>query len=141
MRLEFVRIEEANDLINQLIEHHPHAIFVTDNQFKIKFFNKAFQKLAEREKQKILDHEFCETLGCANRGRIVGEENMFCKRCQMRELMSGANLSELEIIRDFSINNEYVTKRLHITTNRVVMGGQKYRLVIIEDKTQKHYTG
>jgi hypothetical protein len=29
MRLEFVRIEEANDLINQLIEHHPQAIILS----------------------------------------------------------------------------------------------------------------
>jgi len=138
MRLEFVRIEEANDLINQLIEHHPHAIFVTDINFKIRFFNKSFQKLCEREKQKIMDHEFCETLGCAVRGKLVADDNKFCKRCQMRELMSGANLSELEIIRDFNIKNEYVTKHLRINTHRVVMDNQKYRLVIIEDKTQKH---
>jgi transcriptional regulator of aromatic amino acid metabolism len=138
MRLEFARIEEANDLLNQLIEHHPNAIFVVDSYFKIKFFNKSFQKLCEREKQKILDHEFCETLGCANRGKNVVEVNRFCQRCQMRELMSGANISELEIIRDFSINNEYVTKHLRINTHRIIMDNQKYRLVIIEDKTQKH---
>ena len=50
MRLEFVRIEEANDLVNQLIEHHPQAIFLTDHDFKVKFYNHAFQKLTKRMK-------------------------------------------------------------------------------------------
>lgn len=56
----------------------------------------------------------------------------------MRELLSGGNLSEVALIREFYINNKIVTKHLHIDTHRVVMHGQKYRLVVIEDRTQKH---
>ncbi len=139
MRLEFVRIEEANDLVNQLIEHHPHAIFLTDHEFKVKLFNKAFQELTKSDKGDILDHEFCEIMGCTRRGKIVDESTKFCKHCQMRDLLSGSTLSELDMIQDFVIHNKVVTKHLYIKTYRLVMVGQKYRLVVIEDKTQKGY--
>ncbi len=138
MRLEFVRIEEANDLVNQLIEHHPNAIFLTDNDFKVKYFNQSFQKLTQSDKRNIIDHEFCEIMGCTERGKIVERNDNFCKRCQLRELLSGSNLSELVLIRDFQIRNKVVTKHLHIDTHRVVMNGHKYRLVVIEDRTMKH---
>lgn len=138
MRLEFVRIEEANDLINQLIEHHPQAIFLTDHDFKIRYFNKAFQKLSKSEKGEILDHEFCEVMGCTQRNKFLEKDDTFCKHCQFRELLSGSNISEMVLIRDFFINNKVVTKHLHFDTHRVVMNGHKYRLVVIDDRTQKH---
>lgn len=138
MRLEFARIEEANDLVNQLIEHHPQAIFLTGHDFKVRYFNKAFQKLTKSDKGDILGHEFCEIMGCTQRNKLVNSANNFCKICQMRELLSGSNLSELTLIRDFNIHNKTVTKHLHIDAHRVVMNGQKYRLVVIEDRTQKH---
>ncbi len=138
MRLEFVRTEEANDLVNQLIEHHPQAIFLADHNFKVKFFNKAFQKLTKSDKGDILNHEFCEIIGCTRRGKLVEADNSFCKHCQMRELLSGSNLSELVLIQDFIIRNKVQTKHLHIDTHRVVMNGNKYRLVVIDDRTQKH---
>ena len=138
MQLEFVRIEEANDLVNQLIEHHPQAIFLTNHNFKVKYFNKSFQDLTESDKGDILGHEFCEIMGCTRRGKVITHDDNFCKRCQMRELLSGSNLSELTLIRDFVIRNQVVTKHLHIDTHRVVMNGQKYRLVVIDDRTQKH---
>jgi len=138
MRLEFARIEEANDLVNQLIEHHPQAIFLTDHDFKVKYFNKAFQKLTKSDKGDILGHEFCEIMGCTQRGKAVDRKDNFCRVCQMRELLSGSNLSELVLIRDFYIHNKIVTKHLHIDTHRLVMNGKKYRLVVIDDRTQKH---
>lgn len=138
MQLEFVRVEEANDLVNQLIEHHPQAIFLTDHNFKVKYFNKSFQKLTKSDKGDILNHEFCEIMGCSQRGKAVENNDAFCKRCQFRDLLSGSNLSELVLIRDFFIHNKLVTKHLHIDTHRVVMNGQKYRLVVIDDRTQKH---
>jgi len=138
MRLEFARIEEANDLINQLIEHHPQAVFLTGHDFKVKFFNKAFQKLTKSDKREIIGHEFCEIMGCTQRGKAVERNGNFCNICQMRELLSGSNLSELVLIRDFYINNKVVTKHMHIDAHRVVMNGQKYRLVVIDDRTQKH---
>ena len=64
MHLKFVRIEEANDLLNQLIEQHPNAIFISNQNHKIEYFNKSFQKLADREKHEIIGKEFCETFGC-----------------------------------------------------------------------------
>ncbi|HPE77626.1 MAG TPA: hypothetical protein PLC80_16145 [Draconibacterium sp.] len=138
MQLEFVRIEEANDLINQLIEHHPQSIFLADNNFKVKYFNKSFQNLTQSDKGDILEHEFCEIMGCTRRGKVVGGTDNFCKHCQLRELLSGSNLSELVLIQDFVIHNKVVTKHLHIDTHRVVMNGVKYRLVVIDDRTQKH---
>ena len=140
MRLEFVRIEEANDLVNQLIEHHPQAIFLVDHDFKVKYFNKAFQNLTKSEKADILEHEFCEILGCTRRGKLVFKDERFCKYCQIRDLLSGASLSEMSMIQDFIIHNEVVTKHLHIDTHRLVMNGVKYRLVVIDDKTQKVLT-
>lgn len=138
MRLEFVKINEANDLLNQLIEHHPQAIFLTDHDFKVKYYNKSFQNLTKSDKGDIIDHEFCEIMGCTQREKVVPRESNFCSHCQLRELMSGSNLSELSLIRDFIIRNKVVTKHLHIDTHRVVMDGSKYRLVVIEDRTQKH---
>lgn len=138
MRLEFVRIEEANDLINQLIEHHPQAIFLTDYDFKVKYFNKSFQKLTLSDKGDIIDHEFCEIMGCTQREKITATPSNFCKRCQLRELLSGSNLSEMVLIRDFVIHNKIVTKHLHFDTHRVVMNNKKYRLVVIDDRTRKH---
>lgn len=138
MRLEFVRIEEANDLVNQLIEHHPQSIFLADNNFKVKYFNKSFQNLTQSDKGDILEHEFCEIMGCTRRGKIVDKTDTLCKHCQLRELLSGSNLSELVLIQDFVIHNKVVTKHLHIDTHRVVMNSVKYRLVVIDDRTQKH---
>lgn len=138
MRLEFVKIEEANDLINQLIEHHPQSIFLTDHDFKVKYYNKSFQNLTKSDKRDILEHEFCEIMGCTQRDKVVASNNSFCNHCQLRELLSGSNLSELSLIRDFIIHNKVVTKHLHIDAHRVVMDGHKYRLVVIEDRTQKH---
>jgi len=138
MQLDFARVEEANDLVNQLIEHHPQAIFLADNKFKIKYYNKSFQQLSKSDKGDILGHEFCEILGCTRRGKPVEHSDAFCQHCQIRELLSGSNLSEINLIRDFVINNKVVTKHLHIDTHRVVMNGVKYRLVVIDDKTQKH---
>ncbi len=138
MRLDFARIEEANDLVNQIIEHHPQAIFLADHNFKIRYFNKSFQQLSKSDKGDILEHEFCEIMGCTQRGKLVEQNDVFCKHCQIRELLSGSNLSEINLIRDFVINNKVVTKHLHVDTHRLVMHGEKYRLVVIEDKTQKH---
>ena len=138
MQLEFEKLEEANGLINQIIEHHPQAIFLTDHDFKVKYFNKAFQRLTRSDKGDILGHEFCEIMGCVHRGKPWGHSDNFCDICQMRELLSGTNLSELVLIRDFYIHNEIVTKHLHIDAHRVVMHGHKYRLVVIDDRTQKH---
>lgn len=138
MRLEFVRVEEANDLVNQLIEHHPQAIFLTDHDFKVKFYNKSFQQLTKSDKGDIIDREFCEIMGCTQREKLNPKNDGFCKRCQLRELLSGSNLSEMVLIRDFVINNKVKTKHLHVDTHRVVMDGQKYRLVVIEDRTIKH---
>jgi len=140
MRLEFVRIEEANDLVNQLIEHHPQAIFLVDHDFKVKYFNKAFQNLTKSDKADILEHEFCEILGCTRRGKLVYKDERFCKYCQIRDLLSGASLSEMSMIQDFIIHNQVVTKHLHIDTHRLVMNGIKYRLVVIDDRTQKVLT-
>ena len=138
MQLEFVKISEANDLINQLIEHHPHAIFLTNHDFKIKYYNKSFQDLTKSDKSDILEHEFCEILGCTQHEKTVPRKDNSCDHCQIRELLSGSNLSELSLIRDFIIHNKVVTKHLHIDAHRVVMDGHKYRLVVIEDRTQKH---
>lgn len=137
MRLQFVKIGEANDLLNQLIEHHPHAIFLTDINFRIKYFNKAFQQLTKADKGDILNHDFCCVMGCTQRDKLVPLENKSCQHCQFRELLTGSNLSALTLIRDFLIHNEVVTKHLHIETHRIVMNGQKYRLVVVEDRTQK----
>ena len=138
MRLEFVRIEEANDLVNQLIEHPPQAIFLTDNKFKVKYYNHAFHKLTKCDKGDIVGREFCEIMGCTQRDKLNPQNDGFCTRCQLRELLSGSNLSEMTLIRDFVIHNKVKTKHLHIDTHRVVMNGQKYRLVVIEDRTIKH---
>ena len=138
MRLEFMRIEEANDLINQLIEHHPQAIFLADHNFKVKYFNKSFQNLTQSDKGDILDHEFCEILGCTRRGKIIDRTDNFCKHCQLRELLSGSNLSELVLIQDFIIHNKVVTKHLHIDTHQLVINGVKYKLVVIDEQSQKH---
>ena len=138
MRLEFVRIQEANDLVNQLIEHHPQAIFLADHDFKVKYFNKSFQNLTKSDKGDILEHEFCEIMGCTRRGKIVDQQSNFCKHCQMRELLSGSNLSELTLIQDFVIHNEVVTKHLHFDTHRLIMNGVKYRLVVIDDRSHRH---
>ncbi len=138
MQLDFARVEEANDLVNQIIEHHPQAIFLADHNFKIKYFNKSFQQLSKSDKGDILDHEFCEIMGCTRRGKQITQDDTFCKRCQLRELLSGGNLSEIVLIRDFVIHNKVVTKHLHIDTHRLVMNGEKYRLVVIDDRTQKH---
>jgi transcriptional regulator with PAS, ATPase and Fis domain len=138
MRLEFVRIEEANDLINQLIEHHLQAIFLADSNFKVKYFNKSFQKLTQSDKGDILGHEFCEIIGCTKHGKLDVPIDNSSKHCRMRELLSGSNLSELVLIQDFIIKNKVVTKHLHVDTHRVVMNGIKYRLVVIDDRTQKH---
>jgi len=135
MRLEFARVEEANDLLNQLIEHHPQAIFLTDHDFKVKFYNQSFQDLTKSDKVDIIDHEFCEIMGCTQRDKFAVNGTNFCKHCRFRDLLSGTNLSELELIRDFEINNKVKTKHLHIDTHRVVMDGNKYRLVVIEDMT------
>lgn len=135
MRLEFKRIEEANDLVNQLIEHHPQAIFLTDHDFRVKYFNRSFQKLSKSDKRDILGHEFCEIMGCTQREKITAKDSGFCKRCQLRDLLSGSNLSELVLIRDFVINNKVKTKHLHIDTHRLEMNGTKYRLVVIDDRT------
>ena len=116
MRLEFVRIEEANDLLNQLIEHHPQSIFLTDHDFKVKYFNKSFQDLTKSNKGDILEHEFCEIMGCTQREKIVANNSNFCKRCQLRELLSGSNLSELVLIRDFVIRNKVVNDRYPTAT-------------------------
>lgn|SRR5690606_17050280 len=137
MKLEFQRLGEANDLVNQLIEHHPFGIFLSDSTFKIKLFNKSFQDLTKREKHEILDHEFCEIIGCTNHGNGSLQTNHSCKKCQMRDLLSEGNLSELSLIRDFNIKNKMVTKHLHIVAHKIIMGGVKYQLVVIEDKTQK----
>ncbi len=138
MQLEFIKIEEANDIINQLIEHHPHSIFLTDNELKIKYFNKAFQNLIKRDKRDILDHEFCDIMGCSQREQMGEKSTKYCINCQLKDLLSGANMSELVLIREFVINNKVVTKHLHIDAHRVIMDGQKYRLVVIDDRTQKH---
>ncbi|SHE68448.1 PAS domain-containing protein [Mariniphaga anaerophila] len=137
MKLEFQRIEEANDLVNQLIEHHPQAIFLTDQNFKVKYFNDAFRKLSESDKGDVLEHEFCEIFGCTQRGKKIDAKDSFCARCRIRELLSGSNLSELELVRDFYINNRMETKHLHFDAHRVVMQGLKYRLVVVDDRTQK----
>ena len=132
MQLEFVRIEEANDLVNQLIEHHPLSIFLIDHDSKIKFFNKAFQKLTKSDKGDILEHEFCEIMGCIKHNKSFDTTNI-----QLKELLSGS-ISELTLIRNFNIHNKEVTKHLRIEAHRVIMDGHKFRLVIIEDRTQKH---
>jgi len=137
MLLEFVRIDEANGLINQLIEHHPHAIFVTDQSLKIKYYNKAFQAFTRGKKSDILDRDFCEVIGCNDGEKVHGYPDAPCLGCQLRELVTGASLSEMELIRDFYIHNKKVTKHLHIDVYRVVMKGSKYRLVVIDDRTQK----
>ncbi len=135
MHLEFRRVEEANDLLNQLIEHHPHAIFLTDHDFRVKFYNKAFQELTKRDKGDIIDHEICDIMGCTEHEKLEAQAgNGHCSHCQLREMLSG-NLSEMVLIRDFIINNKVRTKHLHIDTHRVVMDGHKYRLVVIEDRT------
>lgn len=138
MRLEFVKISEANDLINQLIEHHPQAIFLTDHNLEVKFFNHSFQKLCKRNKGDIIGHDVCYIMGCMECEKITDDIKVHSKKCQMHELLSGSNLSEFVLIRDFTINSKVVTKHLHIDTHRVVMNGQKYRLVVIEDRTVKH---
>lgn len=138
MRLEFVRLGEVNDLVNHLIEHHPYSIFLTDNDFKIKYFNKSFQNLTKSDKGDIIDHEFCEIMACTERGKSNIKGVSSCNNCQLRELLSGANLSELVLIRDFVIHNKTVTKHLHIDANRVIMHGHKYRLLVIEDRTHVH---
>ncbi|MEN8116089.1 MAG: PAS domain-containing protein [Bacteroidota bacterium] len=138
MKLEFVRIEEANDLVNQLIEHHPQAIFLTDHNFKVKYFNKSFQKLTKSDKDDIIGHEFCDIMGCTDKEKFYDAENNICKNCQLRKLLSGSSLSEVVLIRDFCIHNKVVTKHLHIDTHRVVMDGSKYRLVVIDDRTGNH---
>jgi len=135
MRLEFVRIEEANDLINHLIEHHPYAIFVANHELKIEFCNNSFKKLVDREKHEIIGKEFCEALGCIYRGNIIDIESQYCKKCRMREMLSGSSLAELDLIRDFKIHNNTTLKHLYFTVNRVVMNGKKLRLVEVEDRT------
>jgi len=138
MRLEFCKVEEANGLLNQLIEHHPHAIFLTDHDFKVKYYNKSFQVLTESTKSDIMDHEFCEIMGCTQREKLMDRKDDLCKHCQLRDLLSGSNLSEVELIRDFVIKNQVKTKHLHIDAHRVVMDGHKYRLMVIDDRTVKN---
>lgn len=135
MRLEFVKVEEANDLLNQLIEHHPHAIFLADHDLKVKYFNHSFQNLCKCGKGDIIDHNFCKIMGCMECDKLNDNNEEHAKKCQMHELLSGSNLSEFVVIRDFMINNKIRTKHLHIDTHRVVMNGHKYRLVVIDDRT------
>ncbi len=138
MRLEFVRIDEANDLLNHLIEHHPHAIFVTNHDFEIEYSNKSFQKLAKREKHEIHGKEFCHTMGCIYEESALNPEKSICKTCRMRDILSGSNISELDMIRDFKIHNEVVTKHLYMESSRIVMNGKKLNIVILEDRTNNH---
>lgn len=138
MKLKFRTLEEANDLINQLIEHHPQSIFLTDSNFKVRYFNQSFKDLAQSDKNDIINHEFCEILGCTQRDKMSAKDNGFCTHCRLRELLSGSNVSEMALVRDFLINNEVKTKHLHINSHRLVMNENKYRMVIIDDRTHKH---
>ena len=137
MHLEFQRIEEANDLVNLLLENHPFPLFVANADFKIVFFNHKYMELTHKTKHEIEGHEFCETLGCMQRGELVKNDTGFCKHCQARELLSGSGMSELELIREFVINHEKVMKRLFIRSYKIQHKGEPLKLVLIEDRTSK----
>lgn len=136
-------LKESNEFLNSLLDNINSAVFLVDENVKVRSFNNSFQTLFGKESDDILGKLCGNALGCVFAVREEKDcgSTIHCNKCYLRSNLLHALIEKVpakrEIMeREFYIGGSYVNKILQYSTKYINYDSMKMILVIVEDVTE-----
>lgn len=139
-------LNESNEFLNILIDNISSALFIIDENYKVKNFNNTLKILFNKDEDKFLDHICGNALGCMftrtnDNKEVACGTTEYCQDCILRASFIESFTKNIityhkKLIRHFYINDKKTLKYFEYTTKKISYKKEKMILVIINDVTQ-----
>jgi len=143
MTLKIKNLKDSSEFLNILFDNINSALFIVDNEIKVREFNNAFSLLLNRRAEDIIGKLCGNALGCAftvDENALCGEAS-YCKQCDLRKSLIFGFTKQVptdkqHLLREFYINGVKVPKHFLYTTRYIVFDGKEMILMIVDDITE-----
>lgn len=143
MKLQIESLKESNDFLNILFENITSALFILDENVRLKSVNDSFSVLFQKREEEVLGKYCGNALGCfftVDEKRDCGSTS-FCGTCKLRENLLKTMTQEVPVTkqilaRDFVIKGKREVKYFSYSTRYIHYNGEQYILVIVDDHTE-----
>lgn len=144
MRFEEFNQEDILHLFNVITKEGDQLLFLVDHALRVQYMTQAFSHYFKLEVSDIIDREFGEALGCANRQKDNRDcaYTSYCSTCEIRKNLhlafSGSDeIIEFDLVREFLISDEKLVKHLIFKIIPIELHESQFALCLISDK-RKH---
>ena len=143
MEFQTGSLKESNDLLYAILDNINSAIFLINSETRIISCNRAFTNLFGTAEEDTISSFFGNAMGCAytnNNAHKCGTTSE-CQHCRLRKnilnpLNNQTRQNKQKLVKEFTQNNQNVTKFLEYTTKQISLNHDQYTLVIIDDNTE-----
>ncbi len=136
-------LRESTEFLNLLVDNVTSAVFLVDEEVRLRQFNNAFEKLFSKDQAKLMSNFCGNALGCA----FAVEEEVdcgcasHCAKCSLRRSILKAFTEKVptykaRLDRVFYIGDEPVQKRFIYSSLHVTYKGTPVIMVIVDDFTE-----
>lgn len=141
MKLNNEQLKNSNEFLNALFDNITSAIFIVDDETRIRAINDSFKALFHKPEDKIIGELCGNVLGCVflKNGERCGEtEN--CNSCGLRKslkevLNKGLQSNKKKLVREFIIRGKAIKKYFQYSTRIIHVHDEAMVLVIMDDIT------
>jgi signal transduction histidine kinase len=134
---------KTNDFLKNLLDNMPTAVFIVDENVRVKNVNNSFSQLFQKSGEEVYNELCGNALGCVFpvKEKTDCGETVNCNECELRKNLirclkyREGNLTAV-ITREFFIADEFIEKHFYVTTNYLEFNAVDYALVLIQDITE-----
>lgn len=136
-------LRESTEFLNLLVDNVTSAVFLVDEEVRLRQFNNAFEKLFSKDHASLMSNFCGNALGCAfsvDEGVDCGCAS-HCSKCTLRKSILKAFTEKVptykaRLDRVFYIGDEPVQKRFIYSSLHVIYKGSPVIMVIVDDFTE-----
>ena len=144
MKFEEFDQEDILNLFNCISQEVDSLFFLVDNAFRVQYINKAFGQYVKKDIAEIIDKEFGNALGCANREKDHAgcAFTNYCGFCEIRSNLHKVfdkqlERADFELVREFKLMDEVLIRHLRFKIIPLKLHLNNFALVIMDDLASK----
>lgn len=138
-------LKESNTFLLTLLDTITSAVFLIDDDIKVRSFNNSFKALFNQDENAI--NQLCgNALGCvfAIKENAPCGSTAHCGNCILRKsllsnLAKNTPTDKVILEREFFINNKFVNKILQYSTRKLIFNKKEVIIVIVDDITKLEF--
>lgn len=141
--IDIEKLKESNDFLNLLLENITSAVFIVDNNIKIRKINDSFKALFHKKEDLVLGTRCGNAINCVYTVDENAEcgETTHCGQCILRHSLIKTFVQKVptfreKLVRDFYIDGKKIVKYFQFTAKYVTYNGQEMSVVILDDITE-----